>query len=91
MEIRNGIFWGINFGPKFFWVLFEAQGILGGFDFCPHLIIPVTWNPEYPLWASVKLKRTLNFSHFPSQVNIFSDWKLCGGEQWINQTFFLKP
>ena len=35
--------------------------------------------------------RTLNFSHFPSQVNLyFSDWKLCGGEQWKNQTF-LKP
>ena len=83
-EIRHEIFWGINFGP----------GIFLGFDFCPHSIIPVTWNPEYPLWAWVKLKtciRTLNFSHFPSQVNLcFSDWKLVGGEQWKNQTF-LKP
>ena len=25
----------------FFGVLFEAQGILLGFDFCPHSIIPV--------------------------------------------------
>ena len=41
-EIRHGIFWGINFGPAIFWVLFEAQGIFLGFDFCPHSIIPVT-------------------------------------------------
>ena len=27
--------------------LFEALGIFSGFDFCPHLIIHVTWNPEY--------------------------------------------
>ena len=33
-------FWGLNFGP----------GIFLGFDFCPHSIIPVTWNPEYPTW-----------------------------------------
>ena len=31
-----------------FWgVLFEALEIFWGFDFSPHLIIPVTWNPEY--------------------------------------------
>ena len=36
-EIRHGIFW----------VLFEALGIFLGFKFCPHSIIPVTWNPEY--------------------------------------------
>ena len=40
-EIRHGIFWGINFGPVIFL----------GFDFCPHSIINVTWNPQYPLWA----------------------------------------
>ena len=80
-EIRHGIFWGINFGPAIFL----------GFDLWPRLIIPVTWNSEYLLWAWVKLKRTLYFSHFPSQVNLyFSYWKLCGGEQWKNQTF-LKP
>jgi len=28
-------------------VLFETLGILGGFDSCPHSIIPVTWNLEY--------------------------------------------
>ena len=39
MEIRHGIF-GV--------VLLQALQILGGFNFCPHLIIPVTWNPEYP-------------------------------------------
>ena len=27
--------------------LFEALGIFWGFDFCPHSIIHVTWNPEY--------------------------------------------
>ena len=60
-------------------------------DFCPHSIIPVTWNPEYPLWAWVKLKRTLKVSRSPSQVNLyFSDWKLFGGEQWKNQTFLYR-
>ena len=49
-EIRHGIFGGLNFGPGIFGVLFEALGIFLDFDFCPHLIIPVTWNPEYPPW-----------------------------------------
>ena len=30
---------GLIFGP----------GIFLDFDFCPHSIIPVTWNPEYTL------------------------------------------
>ena len=38
IEIRHGIFGG---------VLLEARGIALGFDVCPHLIIPITWNPEY--------------------------------------------
>jgi len=43
LEIRHGMFWGINFGPViFFGFLSEAQGIFLGFDFCPHSIIPVT-------------------------------------------------
>ena len=62
-EIGHGIFWGLNFGPGnrcfllfiylfiFFFFggggLFEALGIFWGFDFCPHSIIHVTWNPEY--------------------------------------------
>ena len=49
-EIRHGIFGGLNFGPGILGVLFEALGIFLDFDFCPHLIIPVTWNPEYPPW-----------------------------------------
>ena len=40
-EIWHEIFWGINFGPVIF----------SGFDFWPHSIIPVTWNPEYPSWV----------------------------------------
>ena len=59
------IFWGLkfsisgffgqeNFGPAIFLGLFEAQGIFLGFDFYPYSIIPVTWNPEYPLWAWVE-------------------------------------
>ena len=40
-EIHQGIFWGLNFGPEIFL----------GFDFCPHSIIPVTWNPEYLPWG----------------------------------------
>ena len=42
-------FWGVNFWSRDFWgVLLEALRIWLGFDFCPHSIIPVTWNPEYP-------------------------------------------
>ena len=41
-EIRPGIFEGLNFGPGIFLGLFEAVGIFLGFDFCLHLIIPVT-------------------------------------------------
>ena len=41
-------FWGVTFQCRnFLWVLFESQRIFWGFDFCPHSIIPVTWNPEY--------------------------------------------
>ena len=91
-EIWHEIFWGINFGPVsflvffFFFFFFWSSRDFWGFWFLPpYSIIPVTWNPEYPVWAWVKLKRTLNFSHFPSQVNLyFFDWKLCGREQWKN-------
>ena len=39
----------LTFCPGIFvQVLLEALGICFGFDFCPHLIIPVTWIPEYP-------------------------------------------
>ena len=37
----------------FFGVLLEALEIFLGFDFCPHSIIPITRNPEYPPWESV--------------------------------------
>ena len=40
---------GVNFwSGDFLGVLLEALRIFWGFDFCPHSIIPVTWNPEYP-------------------------------------------
>ena len=35
------------FRPGVFGVLLEALGSIWGFDFCPHSIITVTWNPEY--------------------------------------------
>ena len=35
-----------NFCPGIFLVLFEAPRTFFGFDFCPYLVIPVTWNPE---------------------------------------------
>ena len=47
-EIRHEIFLGLHFGPGIFLVLFEALEIFLGFDFCSHLIVPVTWNLEYP-------------------------------------------
>ena len=33
-------FFGVNFGPGFFWVLLEALGTFWGFDLWPHSIIP---------------------------------------------------
>ena len=43
LRLRNsaGDFLGVNFWSRIFWgVLLEALGIFGGFDFCPHSIIP---------------------------------------------------
>ena len=43
-----GFFW-VNFWSRdFLGVLLEALRIFLSFDFCPHSIIPITWNPEYP-------------------------------------------
>ena len=51
LRLRN-LAWdvfGVNFWSGFFGgVLLEALRIFWGFDFCPHSIIRVTWNPEYP-------------------------------------------
>ena len=47
---RESLFFIIYLFIYFFWGgggLFEALGIFWGFDFCPHSIIHVTWNPEY--------------------------------------------
>ena len=45
-------YWGVNFWSRDFLGSLEALGIFGGFDFCPHSIIPVTGNPEYPPWEA---------------------------------------
>ena len=37
-----GFFGGYILIQGCFWVVFEALWIFLGFDFCPHLIIPVT-------------------------------------------------
>ena len=43
------VFLVLTFCPGIFvQVLLEALGICFGFDFCPHLIIPVTLIPKYP-------------------------------------------
>ena len=34
----------VNFHPEIVWVLLEAPGIFLGVDFCPHLIILISWN-----------------------------------------------
>ena len=58
LRLRNWVldfffFWGgggggLIFGPGIFCVSLESpRDLLGGFDFCPHSIIPVTCNPEY--------------------------------------------
>ena len=47
------------FGMGYFVVLFDALGIVLGFDFCPHSIIPVAWNPKYP-------PPPLNFTDIPA-------------------------
>ena len=46
------VFWGVSFQSRdFLGVLLEALGIFLGFAFCPHSIIPITRNPEYPSWG----------------------------------------
>ncbi len=40
--------------------MLEALGNFWGIDFCPHSIIPVTRNPEYPLWGHVQWHQGLN-------------------------------
>ena len=42
-----GFLWLI-FGPGIFFGSVGSPRVFWGFDFCPDLIIPVTWNPEYP-------------------------------------------
>ena len=59
--ILSGNFKAWKFGMEFFGALSFSPGIfLGfvgsprdflGFDFCPHSIIPVTRNLEYPPWV----------------------------------------
>ena len=68
-------FFGVNFWSRdFLGILLEALRIFLGFDFCPHLIIPVTWNPEYPQpWGRWKLIQSCTlymiqaWSYKPSQ------------------------
>ena len=68
MLITFNAFW------KFSWLRDSAWDFLGvkfwsrdflGFDFCPHSIIPVTWNPQYPSWD-------INLSHFRPRKYICS-------------------
>ena len=80
-----------KFGMRFFGGIILVQGLFWVLIFVP---IPSPLSPEIrstPSGLEFSCIRTLSFSHFPSQVNLyFSDWKLCGGEQWKNHTF-LKP
>ena len=46
-----GFFGGYVLVQGFFGVLLEALGIFLGFDFCPHSIIPITWNLENLPWG----------------------------------------
>ena len=43
-----GFFWGLIFGPGNFLRFVGSPRDVFGFDFCPHSVIPVTRNPEYP-------------------------------------------
>ena len=52
-----------NWSQGFFGILLETQWIFLGFDCCPHLIIAVMWNPEYPL--AVKPKLCICRQHLP--------------------------
>ena len=79
-EIRHGIFLGKNFGPATFWGFVWSPGEFFGFWFLPPFDHPCHLKSGVPLWAWVKLKRTLNFSHFPSQVNLYSLIRNCVGE-----------
>ena len=55
-------------GMGFLGILFEALGIFLGFDFCPHSIIPVTWNPEYPMPPQRATYRNSQWNHSTGQA-----------------------
>ena len=81
-------FLGLIFGPGIFWGLLEALGIFWGFDFCPHSIIPVTWNPEYPPWAGTgptDSKLDLQIRSFGS---VWIDFELVPEQSCVNRRPF---
>ena len=42
------VFLGVKFWSRVFFCFVWSPRDFFGFDYYPHLIIPVTWNPEYP-------------------------------------------
>ena len=51
-----GVLVGLIFGPGIFW----------GFDFCPHSVIPITWNLECPPWGF--MSQTRQMGHYVREM-----------------------
>ena len=108
LRLRN-LAWdvfGVNFWSGFFWgVLLEALRIFLGFDFCPHSIIPVTWNPEYPQpWGegeliqsctlymiSMKLQTIVELKYLKEGVTNTNGKRIFIFPFWIPTVTFAKP
>ena len=43
----NCVLGGLSFSPGILWGFVGIPRDFFGFLFCPHMIIPVNWNPEY--------------------------------------------
>ena len=77
-----GFFWGLIFGPGIFCrVLFEALGILGGFDFCPIRSSP---SLEIRDLDDIQVKLLADYGS-----NIFSARPTCFSETWSISQLFL--
>ena len=81
-EILHGRFRGLIFGP----------GIFLGFDFCPHSIIPNTWNPEYPPPPPLGAPNGSSTFSFSYVKNVFCSNKLtrCWPCKWRGSIYELQ-
>ena len=66
------------------WVLLEALGNFLGFEFCPHSIIPVTWNPPGPSPAATQILSCLGTCFVMKGLNDFRYYNWSSFGVWMN-------